>query len=217
VTGDLFFRSASHLGYPDVLRIVGPTHDRDDARLVGRLRDGDAAAFGELYARFADPLYRFLFRLAGGRESAMDLHQETWLSAAKHASRLTEDTDLAAWLFTIARNKHRSYRRWVALDWLRIERFGAEMAEDTSAPVNEARDELASIEVALMELPEGHREVLLLVGVEGLDAKQAAGVLGVQPEALRQRLSRARAALAAILERGGQDAHGMVQAKRGAG
>jgi RNA polymerase sigma-70 factor (ECF subfamily) len=148
----------------------------------------------------------------------MDLHQETWLSAAKHARRLAEDTDLAAWLFTIARNKHRSYRRWIALDWLRIERFGAELSDEASAaPVNEARDELASIEAALMELPPSHREVLLLVGVEGLDAKQAADVLGVQPDALRQRLSRARAALASILERGGQDAHGMVQAKRGAG
>ena len=45
--------------------------------------------------------------------------------------------------------------------------------------------------------------VLLLVGVEGLEGKQAADVLGIQPEALRQRLSRARAALAEALEPSG--------------
>jgi len=49
-------------------------------------------------------------------------------------------------------------------------------------------------------LPEAHREVLLLVGVEGLDGAQAADVLGIRPEAFRQRLSRARTALAEALK-----------------
>jgi RNA polymerase sigma-70 factor (ECF subfamily) len=194
---------------------VGPD---DDARLVDRLRGGDSAAMSELYARFADPIYSFLFRLSGRRDVAMDLHQETWLSAAKHASRLAEGTDLAAWLFTIARNKHRSHRRFIALDWLRIERYGAELpSEARAAPAADAGDELASIEAALMALPSGHREVLLLVAVEGLSAAQAAEVLGVKPDALRQRLSRARAALASLLDPERQEDDVMVQAKRGAG
>lgn len=188
----------------------------DDAPLVARLRGGDAAAFGEVYARFSDPIYRFLLRLSGRREVALDLHQDTWLSAARHAKGLAEETDLAAWLFTIARNKHRSWRRFIALDWLRFDREADELPDAAEAPRTEARDELASIEKALMALPEGHREVLLLIGVEGMSTSQAAEVLGIQPDALRQRLSRARAALAGELERGGQEPEGMVQARRGA-
>jgi len=55
------------------------------------------------------------------------------------------------------------------------------------------------LERALAALPEIHREVLLLVGVEGLDIKQAAAVLAIGHDAGRQRLARARAALAEAL------------------
>ena len=49
-------------------------------------------------------------------------------------------------------------------------------------------------------LPLAYREALLLVVVEGLRPAEAAGVCGISPEAMRQRLSRARAALAASLD-----------------
>ena len=64
-----------------------------------------------------------------------------------------------------------------------------------------ARNELERrIEAALATLPAAFREVLLLVGVEGLRPAEAAVVCGITPEALRQRLSRARALLAQRLE-----------------
>jgi len=56
------------------------------------------------------------------------------------------------------------------------------------------------IERALASLPPASREVLLLVGVAGLDHSDAADVCGITPEALRQRLHRARTMLARALE-----------------
>jgi RNA polymerase sigma-70 factor (ECF subfamily) len=56
------------------------------------------------------------------------------------------------------------------------------------------------VDRALATLPAQHREVLLLVGREGLTPIEAAAVCGVRPEALRQRLARARAALARALD-----------------
>lgn len=82
-----------------------------DAALVDRLRRGERAAFRELHARFAPASFGFLLRLAGRRDAAEDLHQDVWLSIARHARRLTGDTDLAAWIFTIARNRFHSSRR----------------------------------------------------------------------------------------------------------
>jgi RNA polymerase sigma-70 factor (ECF subfamily) len=142
---------------------------------------------------------------------AEDLHQETWVSASRHAHKLAEDTDLPAWLFTIARNKYRSYRRWSALDFTRmaLDAFDAEPEAPAASP--DARDDLAALERALASLPAPHREVLLLVGVEGLEGKQAADVLGIQPEALRQRLSRARAALAEALDPSGKTSPAAVR------
>src|SRR5262245_35144205 len=82
-----------------------------DAALVDRLRRGERAAFRELHARFAQASFGFLLRLAGRRDVAEDLHQEVWLAIARHAARLAPDTDLAAWIFTVARNRFVSSRR----------------------------------------------------------------------------------------------------------
>jgi RNA polymerase sigma-70 factor (ECF subfamily) len=56
------------------------------------------------------------------------------------------------------------------------------------------------IEEALASLPAPHREALLLTAVEGMKPAEAAAVCGVTPEAMRQRLSRARAAVARHLD-----------------
>jgi RNA polymerase sigma-70 factor (ECF subfamily) len=167
-----------------------------DAALVDRLRRGERTAFRELYARFAQASFNFLVRLAGRRDAAEDLHQEAWLSIARHAADLTPDTDLAAWIYTVARNRFISSRRrsdlaGPAADPTVFDRAPAETPADDPG----CRD----LEQALASLPEIHREVLLLVGVEGLDVAQAAEVLAIRPDAARQRLARARAALADAL------------------
>ena len=168
-----------------------------DAGLVDRLRRGERAAFRELHACFAQASFGFLLRLAGRRDVAEDLHQEVWLSIARHAARLAPDTDLAAWIFTVARNRFVSSRRRADVgaptpDATTVADIAAGPASDDPG----CRD----LERALASLPDIHREVLLLVGVEGLDVAQAAAVLEIRPDAARQRLARARAALADALD-----------------
>lgn len=160
--------------------------------LIDGLRRGDAAAFDQAYSLYQARVYSFLYRLCGRRELAEDLAQETWLKLARSAHALRADTQLKAWLLTVARNALRSHRRWSIVR--------ARPPEDPRTPRRpdeeaEARRTLSALERALLALPEAHREVLLLVGVEGLDQPQAAAVLGISYDALRQRLSRARALL----------------------
>ena len=165
---------------------------------MDRLRRGDRAAFRELYARFAQPTFRFLVRLTGGREAAEDLHQETWLRVARHHGRLRPESDLAAWIFAIARNTFVSSRRRAEpLDRAR-DTAPSELVGGATPP--DADPGCHDLERALAELPDVHREILLLVGVEGLEIAQAATVLELRADAVRQRLLRARAALAAALD-----------------
>jgi len=178
--------------------------DRDtELALVAGLRDGDAAAFDAVHEAFETRLFTFLLRLCRRRDVAEDLLEETWLRLVKHARRLRPDTRLAPWLFTVARHLHVSYLRSRALEdsamdgliglWpLNLERtspFEAAVASELQR----------RLERALASMPLASREVLLLVGVAGLDQSEAADVCGITPEALRQRLSRARAALARAL------------------
>ena len=189
--------------------------DGDDAKareLVARLRAGDAAAFTAVYERHAAAIFRFLARLVGrGRRAlAEDLFQETWLRLARHARTLRPDTEVRAWLYAVARNLARSHGRWAVLDgasrealagWWYLE---APRAAPHDAAV--AAEAARHLERAFARLPVAAREILLLVAGEGLAVDEAARVLGVTPETARQRLHRARAALAATLptETGGE-------------
>ena len=174
--------------------------------LVDRLRRGDPQAFDRVYATYHPHLFSFLMRLSGRRHVAEDLAQETWLRLAKAAPTLREDTTLAPYLFTIARNAFVSHRRWAMLDLSRLVTVGLDAIGTAAAAASpetqhERAAAVALLEAALQELPLASREVLLLIGVEGMEQEEVARVLGVTYDALRQRLSRARAQLAETMER----------------
>ncbi len=173
---------------------MGPATDR---ALVAALREGDAVAFGRVHAAHGARIFNFLARMAGRRDLAEDLYQEMWIKLAVHASRLDPETDLGAWLYTVARNLARSEKRAA-----KVRPEGAPMPEEAAAPGPSPYEWAAATETegclerALQDLPPPFREVLLLVVVEGLEHDRAAAILDLSPEALRQRLARARAKLA---------------------
>jgi RNA polymerase sigma factor (sigma-70 family) len=178
--------------------------EREEQALVAALRRGEGAAFDAAYARWRAPLYGFLARLSGRREVAEDLLQETWMRLALHAHRLTPDTDLSAYLFTLARNLYRSHRRWNVVDTALREAVARALAQrrgpHTPFELAAAGQLERRLEQALAALPLRYREPLLLTAVQQLTPAQAAQVLGLKPEALRQRLSRARGMLEAQLQ-----------------
>ena len=169
--------------------------------LIRRLRSQDAAAFDEVHAEWNARLFTFLVRLGRRRDLAEDLLEETWLRVVRHAHRLNEDTRLGPWLYTVARNLHVSYCRTRLLDEgsARMGLWPSAAAPPSPFESTAANEMESRIERALAALPAWAREVLLLVGVEGLTPAEAADVCGVRAETLRQRLSRARALLAAKL------------------
>jgi len=189
--------------------------DREtEIALVGRLRKGDAAAFDAIHEAFHARLFTFLLRLCRRRDVAEDLLEETWLRLVRHAHRLRPDTSLQAWLFTVARRLHVSYVRSRLIEdattaglmtlWpVSIDRTSP--FEATAANELERR-----LERALASLPRASREVLLLIGVAGLDHADAADVCGITPDALRQRLRRARTMLAKALEAESRAAKSML-------
>lgn len=178
-----------------------------ELRLVARLKAADAAAFEAVYEAFRPRLFSFLVRLSRRRDVAEDLLEETWLRLVTHAAGLADDTRLAAWLFTVARNLYASWCRHRALDEGRL----LDLLPSWPPPArgetpfeSAARNETERrLEAALARLSQNDRETLLLVADEGLTPSDAAAALGLAPEALRKRLQRARERLAAELDRDG--------------
>lgn len=141
--------------------------------------------------------------MARNRHVAEDLLQETWLRLASRSRDLDEDTDLGAWLFTVARNLFLSHVRRAMCGVERLDCSAcAAQGELNATPfeIASATQTRRRLERALLELPIDQREVLVLVAVERLEPGQVATVLGVKPEAVRKRLERARKALAEKLE-----------------
>ena len=191
---------------------LDPVVDREtELTLVGRLRQGEADAFDEVYAAFNKPLFTFLIRLSRRRDVAEDLHEETWLRLVKHAGRCgptrgwgpgSSRSHATCTSATGVRGRWRTRRRQASWG------CGPFSARETSPFEETAANELERrIERALATLPAASREVLLLVGVAGLDHSEVADICGITPAALRQRLHRARELLAHALER---DAAGPV-------
>lgn len=170
--------------------------------LVAGLRASEAQAFNDVYSLYADRLYSFAVRLTGRRDTADELFQHAWLRLAETAPRLAEDTNVLAWLLTVARNHWRSQHRRAKTHDLHEHALRDTVAAPQTPDVSaERRAALARLERALDDLAEHHREVLvLMIEADDVPQHELAAVLGVPPAVFRKRLSRARAALAGLLK-----------------
>lgn len=178
--------------------------NREAELSLERLRNGDPTAFDAIYETYRARLFAFLLRMSRSRPVAEDLLEETWLRLVSHARTLRPDTNLGAWLFTVARNLYWSHRRAWLLEETRqpelLTLWPSPAAWPSPFDLAAANEFERRVETALAELSPQAREVLLLVAHEGLTPAEAAVVCGITSEAFRQRLSRARAALAERLQ-----------------
>lgn len=173
--------------------------DREtELALVRGVRAGEEAAFDAIYAAFNARLFGFLARLTRRPEIAEELLEETWLRFVRHADRLEPDTHLGAWLFTVARNLHVSDSRARAIESRIVGGLSLWPEPPSETPFDSAaRNEFEQrLEEGLAALPLILREALLLTGVEGMPPSEAALICRITPEAMRQRVRRARLLLA---------------------
>jgi len=75
-----------------------------DAHLVRDYLRGKDRAFEKLFKRYERPLFSFIFRFVGDRQSAEDMFQQTWLKIIKGLPKYEERGSFSSWLFGIANN-----------------------------------------------------------------------------------------------------------------
>ncbi|MBN9479372.1 MAG: sigma-70 family RNA polymerase sigma factor [Bordetella sp.] len=161
----------------------------------------DDGAFKAELVTLIPHLRAFARTLTGDPTSADDLAQEAMMKAWDARASYQMGTNMKAWTFMILRNqfyseKRRSWRQ-TQLDQEAAERTLIAV-DDPEAPV--ALDELRQ---ALQTLPEEQREALILVGAGGFAYEEAAEICQCAVGTVKSRVSRARKAIQATLERGG--------------
>ncbi len=163
--------------------------DSDD--LAAFLRDRDEAGFLRLYRAHTPALFRVVVRMLGERSLAEDAVQETWLRAVRALPGFRGDSSLRTWLTSVAINCCRESlrRRPAALTPAQPEERGASSAAEENLDVSRA----------LLRLPEGYREVLVLHDVEGFTHREIAALLEIAPGTSKSQLFLARRALRRLL------------------
>ncbi len=143
-------------------------------------------------------LRRYARALTRDMSAADDLVQECLARAISKTHLWQEGTDLRAWLFTILHNQYVNIVRRSAREGTVIDVSDAESILVTQA-VQTKRLEMRDLDRALAKLPSEQREVLLLIGMEGMRYEEVAEILGVPIGTIRSRLSRGRDALRALM------------------
>jgi RNA polymerase sigma-70 factor (ECF subfamily) len=164
-----------------------------DEDLVAAVAAGDEPALEELCRRYERPLYQFLYRHTLGRD-VEDLFQETWLRVVRAAPRFDRSRRFSTWLFQIAVNLCRDWRRReppLPVDPATVEESpGADGAARVEAALDAER--------LLAALPEPQRSVVVLRLYHDLSEAEVAEILGCPRGTVKSRLHLAMARLASL-------------------
>lgn len=183
--------------------------------LVERAQSGEAEAFGLLYDRYVDTVFKFIYFRVGNRQLAEDLTSDTFLRALKRIGSFTwQGRDLGAWLVTIARNlvadhfKSGRYRLEVAtgdvLDADKEDR-GPEGTPETAVVEHITNVTLLS---AVKQLNPEQQECIVLRFLQGFSVAETAQAMGKNEGAIKALQYRAVRALARLLPEGFPRARG---------
>jgi RNA polymerase sigma-70 factor (ECF subfamily) len=187
-----------------------PVEERTDDQLavwelVRRAQSGDAEGFGQLYDRYVDVVFRYLYHRVGDRATAEDFTSETFVRALRRIDSLSfQGRDVGAWLITIARN--------IVLDHVKSSRYRLEVATADMRDADRATDgpeeavlqrlTNAALMAGVQQLSDEQRECLMLRFLQGLSVAETAAAMGKKDGAIKALQHRAVRRLATLLPEG---------------
>jgi len=173
-----------------------------DVDVVEAVRNGDKNRYSELVERYQKMVYGIAWSRLGDAGLCEDAAQETFIKAFRYLAALRNPEKFSGWLARIARNVSTSLlrKRGREIDkrkrW-RVHQLTSQPIETDSAEEKSLGETLRQ---TLTELPQQHRECLVLFYLEGKNVRETAGLLGISEAAMKTRLHRARRALRGQLE-----------------
>lgn len=187
-----------------------------DSVLVAKAKRGDWSAFEQLFWRYHERIYTFIWHSLQSKEASEDLTQETFIRAWESLSSLKSNDSFQAWLHQIARR--------LCLDKLRRTQWETPMStianhDGQEASDSEAESELelgnenlpdpeqialenelkTAVRVAVNKLSQPLREVVVLHYLEGLSVDEVSKILDIPIGTVLSRLARARESLRSLL------------------
>lgn len=174
----------------------------DDAELVAWAKD-DPTAFGELYTRYVNKIYNYVYYRTGNHHDAEDLTSRVFFRALAHIGNYTDrGVPFSAWLYRIAHNlvanwhRDRGRKQVVPLD----EHITSSMKFDAPEAVTESNEEEDQLLRSIRELPEDRQQLLLLKFVERLSNAEIGAIMDRTEGAIKSLYHRTLLALRSDIE-----------------
>ena len=159
----------------------------EDAPLIARARAGEAAAFGALYDRYVEAVYRYVFYRVRETAEAEDVTSEVFMKALRAMPRYETRQPFLAWLYRIARNAviDRARRRRTQVSFEdALAHPNADRILDPDATLFRQVD-AETLRGAIRQLTPLQQEVIVLRYVEGLDTRAIARIVGKREGTVR--------------------------------
>jgi RNA polymerase sigma-70 factor, ECF subfamily len=183
-----------------------PLDDLNDGELIARVASGDVEAFAALFRRRQGQVYRFALHMTASPSVAEDVTQDVFIAVMSDAARYdAARASVVAWLCGIARNH---VRRRAERD-RPLQQFadagedadldGVLTVSDDALVALTRAESIEAVREAVLTLPIGYREAIVLCDLQELSYADAAAALGCAIGTVRSRLHRGRALLATKL------------------
>lgn len=173
----------------------------DEADLVRRARAGEAAAFGVLYDRHVDAVYRYCFYRVRDAAEAEDVTSDVFMRALQAMPRYESRQPFLAWLYRIARNalidRSRRSRTQVTFEDALAHPHADQVVEPDATLFHDA--DSATLRRAIQQLTPLQQEVIVLRYVEGLDTRAIGRIMGKREGTIRGIEFRALGALRQLI------------------
>lgn len=171
-------------------------HD-DETALIKDAQNGDARAFEALVNRYYDMMFKSAYKWCGDQSAAEDITQEACIKLARGLNSFKHDSKFTSWLYRLVIN--------AAKDWFKSQnrhKGSSEPLEQLSTQSNANKQLYAKQVLAeVHNLPDGERDALLLVIVEGLTHNEAAHILDCKESTISWRIHEARKKLGERFEK----------------
>jgi len=179
-----------------------PVSNNLDVELMTKVANGDGEAFAELVKRYTRMLYNVAYRY--NASAAEDLVQETFLRAYQHAKTFSGRSKVSSWLYRVCVNVCLTYQSRAgnqAADIDEVNEADLVVRDDERPDVMAQRGEtFRALEDGLRALPSQQRMVFILRELQGLSYGEIADVLGMNEQAARTNLCRAKRRLQVWLD-----------------
>ena len=171
-----------------------------ESSLIASCLKGNRLAQQKLYTSYCDAMYNVAYRMLGNITEAEDALQEAFIDVFSKLDTFREESSLGAWIKRIVINHCLNVFKKRKLQVEELNEKYSDVPDEDFDDDENVQYEVSRVKSAIMQLPDGYRQVLTLYLIDGYDHAEIASIMGIQETGSKSQFSRAKAKLREMLK-----------------